>query len=123
MKGKNNKNNEIVEKSDEEEEKEDKEYFYEEDIEKIINSNNIINNEELNINLSSPIPNFPNQYNNNPYMPFQPFGFPNPNPYPNPYPKPIPGPIPRFQYKKDRKRSFLLFCNYFLQYIFSISSV
>ena len=65
MKGKNNKNNEILEKSDEEEEKEDKEYFYEEDIEKIINSNNIINNEELNINLSSPIPNFPNQYNNN----------------------------------------------------------
>ena len=46
-------------------------------------------------------PLYPYGYNNNPYMPYQPFGFPNPNPYPNPrrnsgrvYPQPIILPYP-----------------------------
>ena len=52
----NKENNENIDNSDEE-------IFYEEDLEKIINANNEINEEDLQrINLESPNPNFPSQY-------------------------------------------------------------
>ena len=66
MYGKNNKKNYEKQKKkdyEEEEEKEDdNEYIYQEDIEKIINSNNIINNEEFqNINLPNSFQNYREQ--------------------------------------------------------------
>ena len=56
-------NNENKDQNNEKKESSEDEIIYEEDLVKIINSNEIINDEELqNIDLSSPNPNYPDQY-------------------------------------------------------------
>ena len=60
MKGVNVENNK---ENDENQDNSVEDIFYEEDLEKIINANNIVNEEDLKIiNLSNPNPNFPSQY-------------------------------------------------------------